>query len=107
MVKIIRDQYLVDAKAYNKIMGIPITKGELIDNKNSKMIIELKPCSFLVTYFLHGLKRMILIKIFVLLLAFLLQNILQIVANSTNYTKQKATTIIIAIAFFYLKVTQI
>jgi 2-oxoglutarate/2-oxoacid ferredoxin oxidoreductase subunit alpha len=31
LVKIIRDQYLVDAKAYNKIMGIPITKGELID----------------------------------------------------------------------------
>lgn len=31
LVKIIRDQYLVDAKAYNKIMGIPITKTELID----------------------------------------------------------------------------
>lgn len=31
LVKIIRDQYMVDAKAYNKIMGIPITKGELID----------------------------------------------------------------------------
>lgn len=31
LVKIIRDQYLVDAKAYNKIMGIPITKGELTD----------------------------------------------------------------------------
>lgn len=31
LIKIIRDQYLVDAKAYNKIMGIPITKGELID----------------------------------------------------------------------------
>ncbi len=30
LVKIIRDQYLVDAKAYNKIMGIPITKTELI-----------------------------------------------------------------------------
>jgi 2-oxoglutarate ferredoxin oxidoreductase subunit alpha len=30
LVKIIRDKYLVDAKAYNKIMGIPITKGELI-----------------------------------------------------------------------------
>jgi 2-oxoglutarate ferredoxin oxidoreductase subunit alpha len=29
LVKIIRDQYLVDAKAYNKIMGVPITKGEL------------------------------------------------------------------------------
>ncbi|MFZ4056539.1 MAG: 2-oxoacid:acceptor oxidoreductase subunit alpha [Ferruginibacter sp.] len=30
LVKIIRDKYFVDAKAYNKIMGIPITKGELI-----------------------------------------------------------------------------
>lgn len=30
LIKIIRDQFLVDAKAYNKIMGIPITKGELI-----------------------------------------------------------------------------
>ncbi|MFL5773199.1 MAG: 2-oxoacid:acceptor oxidoreductase subunit alpha [Flavisolibacter sp.] len=29
LVKIIRDQYLVDAKAYNKIMGVPITKAEL------------------------------------------------------------------------------
>ncbi len=31
LVKIIRDEYLVDAKPYNKVMGIPITKGELID----------------------------------------------------------------------------
>jgi len=31
LVKIIRDEYFVDAKAYNKIMGIPITKGELIE----------------------------------------------------------------------------
>ena len=31
LVKIIRDVYMVDAKAYNKIMGIPITKGELVD----------------------------------------------------------------------------
>ena len=31
LIKIIRDKYLVDAKGYNKIMGIPITKGELID----------------------------------------------------------------------------
>lgn len=30
LVKIIRDQYLVDAKAYNKIMGVPITKSEMI-----------------------------------------------------------------------------
>jgi len=31
LIKIIRDQYLVDAKGYNKIMGIPFTKHELID----------------------------------------------------------------------------
>jgi len=31
LVKIIRDQYMVDAKPYNKVMGIPITKGELVD----------------------------------------------------------------------------
>jgi 2-oxoglutarate ferredoxin oxidoreductase subunit alpha len=30
LIKIIRDQYFVDAKGYNKIMGIPITKTELI-----------------------------------------------------------------------------
>ena len=30
LVRIIRDVYFVDAKPYNKIMGIPITKGELI-----------------------------------------------------------------------------
>ncbi|MGB8191321.1 MAG: 2-oxoacid:acceptor oxidoreductase subunit alpha [Chitinophagaceae bacterium] len=30
LIKIIRDQYLVDAKAYNKIMGVPITKTELL-----------------------------------------------------------------------------
>jgi len=31
LVKIIRDQYLVDAKGYNKIMGVPITKTELVE----------------------------------------------------------------------------
>ena len=31
LIKIIRDQYLVDAKGYHKIMGIPLTKGELVD----------------------------------------------------------------------------
>ncbi len=30
LIKIIRDVYFVDAKAYNKIMGIPITKTELV-----------------------------------------------------------------------------
>ncbi len=34
LVKIIRDVYFVDAKAYNKIMGIPITKTELVDEIN-------------------------------------------------------------------------
>jgi 2-oxoglutarate/2-oxoacid ferredoxin oxidoreductase subunit alpha len=29
LIKIIRDQYLLDAKGYNKIMGVPITKTEL------------------------------------------------------------------------------
>ena len=31
LVKILRDQYLVDAIPYNKIMGIPITKTELVE----------------------------------------------------------------------------
>ena len=31
LIKIIRDQFLVDAKGYNKIMGVPLTKGELVD----------------------------------------------------------------------------
>ncbi len=39
LIKIIRDKYFVDAKGYNKIMGIPITKGEII-NKVKNMIAE-------------------------------------------------------------------
>jgi 2-oxoglutarate ferredoxin oxidoreductase subunit alpha len=39
LIKIIRDRYLVDAKGYNKIMGIPITKGELI-NEVKKILEE-------------------------------------------------------------------
>jgi 2-oxoglutarate ferredoxin oxidoreductase subunit alpha len=31
LIRIIRDLYFVDAKGYNKIMGIPITKGELVE----------------------------------------------------------------------------
>jgi 2-oxoglutarate ferredoxin oxidoreductase subunit alpha len=31
LIKIIRDVYFIDAKGYNKIMGVPITKGELIE----------------------------------------------------------------------------
>lgn len=30
LIKIIRDMYLIDAKGYNKIMGVPITKTELV-----------------------------------------------------------------------------
>jgi 2-oxoglutarate ferredoxin oxidoreductase subunit alpha len=30
LIKIIRDQFFVDAKGYNKIMGVPITKTELV-----------------------------------------------------------------------------
>ncbi|KIC94740.1 2-oxoacid:acceptor oxidoreductase subunit alpha [Flavihumibacter solisilvae] len=30
LVKIVREQFLVDAKSFNKIMGIPITKTELV-----------------------------------------------------------------------------
>lgn len=31
LVKIIRDAYMVDAKAYNKIKGVPITKAEMLE----------------------------------------------------------------------------
>jgi 2-oxoglutarate ferredoxin oxidoreductase subunit alpha len=31
LIKIIRDKYLVDAKGYNKIMGVPFTKQEIMD----------------------------------------------------------------------------
>ncbi len=31
LIKIIRDQFLVDAKGYNKIMGVPIMKAEFIE----------------------------------------------------------------------------
>jgi len=31
LVKIIRDEFFVDAKAYNKIKGVPITKSELVE----------------------------------------------------------------------------
>ncbi len=31
LIRIIRDVYFVDAKGYNKIKGVPITKGEIID----------------------------------------------------------------------------
>lgn len=31
LIKIIRDKFLVDAKGFNKVMGVPITKGELVE----------------------------------------------------------------------------
>ena len=31
LIKIIRDEFFIDAKPYNKIMGVPITKTELVD----------------------------------------------------------------------------
>jgi 2-oxoglutarate ferredoxin oxidoreductase subunit alpha len=31
LIKIIRDQFFVDAVPFNKIKGIPITKGEIIE----------------------------------------------------------------------------
>jgi 2-oxoglutarate ferredoxin oxidoreductase subunit alpha len=31
LIKIIRDQFLIDAKGYNKIKGVPITKTELVE----------------------------------------------------------------------------
>jgi len=31
LIKIIRDVYFIDAKGYNKVMGIPITKTELVE----------------------------------------------------------------------------
>jgi len=31
LIKIIRDVYFVDAKGYNKMMGVPITKAEMLD----------------------------------------------------------------------------
>jgi 2-oxoglutarate ferredoxin oxidoreductase subunit alpha len=31
LIKIIRDVYFIDAKGYNKIKGVPITKGELVE----------------------------------------------------------------------------
>jgi 2-oxoglutarate ferredoxin oxidoreductase subunit alpha len=31
LIRIIRDQFLIDAKGYNKIMGVPLTKKELVE----------------------------------------------------------------------------
>lgn len=37
LIKIIRDVFLIDAKGYNKIMGIPITKTELVEEIRKQM----------------------------------------------------------------------
>jgi 2-oxoglutarate ferredoxin oxidoreductase subunit alpha len=34
LIKILRDQFLIDAKGYHKIKGVPITKTELVDEIN-------------------------------------------------------------------------
>jgi 2-oxoglutarate/2-oxoacid ferredoxin oxidoreductase subunit alpha len=39
LIKIVRDIYLIDAKGYNKIMGVPITKTELV-TKIEEMLAE-------------------------------------------------------------------
>jgi 2-oxoglutarate/2-oxoacid ferredoxin oxidoreductase subunit alpha len=38
LVKVIRAEYLVDAKAYNKIMGVPITKTELVEEIKKHLV---------------------------------------------------------------------
>ncbi|MBA2745844.1 MAG: 2-oxoacid:acceptor oxidoreductase subunit alpha [Flavisolibacter sp.] len=40
LIKIIRDIYLVDAKPYNKIMGVPITKAELTDEIKKYLVLS-------------------------------------------------------------------
>ncbi len=39
LIKIIRDVYMVDAKGYNKIMGVPITKTELVMKLEEMMAV--------------------------------------------------------------------
>lgn len=38
LIKIIRDRYFTDAKGYNKIMGVPITKGELTEAMKKMLV---------------------------------------------------------------------
>lgn len=40
LIKIIRDQYLIDAKGYHKIMGVPITKTELVEEIKKFLPVE-------------------------------------------------------------------
>jgi 2-oxoglutarate ferredoxin oxidoreductase subunit alpha len=44
LIKIIRDQYYVDAVGYNKVMGIPFTRTELMQ-KMREMLVEAEQCS--------------------------------------------------------------
>ena len=41
LIKIIRDVYFVDAKGYNKIMGIPITKTELVEEAGRNTLVKI------------------------------------------------------------------
>jgi 2-oxoglutarate/2-oxoacid ferredoxin oxidoreductase subunit alpha len=38
LIKIIRDRYLVDAKGYHKIMGVPLTKHEMVEEIKKLLI---------------------------------------------------------------------
>jgi 2-oxoglutarate ferredoxin oxidoreductase subunit alpha len=40
LIKIIRDQYLIDAKGYHKIMGVPITKSELTEEIKKYLFVH-------------------------------------------------------------------
>jgi 2-oxoglutarate ferredoxin oxidoreductase subunit alpha len=40
LIKIIRDVYFVDAKGYNKIMGVPITKTELVAKLEEMIAVQ-------------------------------------------------------------------
>ena len=40
LIKIIRDQYLIDAKGYHKIMGVPITKAEITDEIKKYLLVH-------------------------------------------------------------------
>ncbi len=40
LIKIIRDKFLVDAKGYNKIKGVPLTKTELVEELHKMLNVE-------------------------------------------------------------------
>ncbi len=39
LIKIIRDQYLIDAQALNKIKGVPFTTNEIVEAIEQKMTV--------------------------------------------------------------------